>query len=362
MNSRILGQLLASALAIGLTIGSASAGGNHAKGGHAGGSPGPGPGPVVPPVAAPAPASITGTIQTIDLQKKKITIQTGVGTTLLLSVPGSAPVTRNGAATSLKNLALNDTLTAQYNVTKLTATMLSATGPAVSSVSGKISSVSFATGRLTVGKTALQTTSGTRTSRNGQFVSLRQVTLKDSIVAHASAGTNVALDIVASGPAEVELRGVITSITGNSVTVAPDDGSTAVVVTIDPTTHIEVNDMPGTLADLQPTQAVEVEYDPGTLIAFSVSAGSEGEDAEITGVVFGVDPVAGTVTITPTGGGPNITLLVNASTKVDVNDTQSTLAGVEVGMPVKAEYGAATLLATEIEAGATEVESEAESD
>jgi hypothetical protein len=167
-------------------------------------------------------------------------------------------------------------------------------------------------------------------------------------------GTNVALDVVADGPQESEVRGVISVIVADSITITPDDGSADVTITVGTGTLIEVNDAPGTLVDLQATQAVEAEYDPTTLVAFSISAGSETEESEIEGTVFGVDAITGTVTITPTGGGANITLVVSAATEIDVNDEGATLGDIQIGMPIKAEYDAATLLAKEIEAGGSD--------
>ena len=130
--------------------------------------------------------------------------------------------------------------------------------------------------------------------------------------------------------------------------------STAVTITVGTGTLIEVNDAPGTLVDLQVAQAVDAEYDPTTFVAFSISAGGETEESEIEGTVFGVDTTAGTVTIAPTGGGTNITLVVNAATEIDVNDEGATLGDIQFGMPITAEYDAATLLAKHIEAGGSD--------
>jgi hypothetical protein len=202
-----------------------------------------------------------------------------------------------------------------------------------------------------LGAQNLQTNANTRISRNGQIVALRQITLKDTLVAHVAMGTNIALDVVGDGPNESEVHGVISGISANNVTITPDDGSPAVTIVVGTTTLIEVNDAAGTLADLLVGEAVEAEYDPATFAAFSIDVKGEEEDAEVEGTVASVDTTAGTVTITPQGGGPNVTLIVNAGTEIDVNDEGATLADIEVGMPIKAEYDAVSLLASEIEAG-----------
>ena len=335
MRTPSLSQLLVSALVLAVTLGTVS----HAAARG----------------ASSSSATITGTVQTIDVGKRKITIKTGTGTSVKLAVGRSTAITRNGAQGSLADLTLNDSVTGQYKVSRLTATALTASGPTVTTVSGSTNSVSRASGVLSIGLNQLQTNANTKIARNGQIVSLRQITSRDTLVAHVPIGTNVALDLLADGPEESEVEGVISTIVGNSITIAPSDGSTAVTITVGAGTLIEVNDAPGTLADLQVAQAVDAEYDPTTLVAFSISAGGETEDdAEVEGIVFGVDTTAGTVTITPQGGGANITLVVIAATEIEVNDDGGTLGDIQIGMPITAEYNAATLVATQIEAGGSD--------
>jgi hypothetical protein len=335
MRTPILSHVLVSALVLAVTLGTVSVA--NARGG--GGS---------------NTASITGTVNTIDTAKKNITIKTNTGTSVKLAVGRSTALTRNGVRGSLANLTLNDSVTGQYKVSTLAATALTASGPAATSVSGRTSNVSLASGVLSIGSRQLQTNANTSIARNGRIVSLRQITTRDTLVAHVAMGTNVALDVLADGPEESEVQGVISAIVGNIITITPDDGSADVTVTVETGTLIEVNDAPGTLADLQVAQAVEAEYDPTTLVAFSISVNSETEDAEVEGIVAGVDMVAGTVTITPQGGGPDITLVVNAATEIEVNDDGGTLGDIQVGMPIQAEYDAATLVARQIEAGGSD--------
>jgi hypothetical protein len=333
MGASILGRTLASALALVLAIAVAPAASARGGGGST--------------------ASITGTVYTIDAGKRNITVKTSVGTSVKLSTSRST-ITRNGVSVTLKDLALNDSITGSYKVSTLAAKVLSASGPSVTSVSGKASAVSLAGGALSVGSQNLQTNAGTRIARNGQIVALRQITSRDTLVAHVATGTNVVLDLLADGPDESEVQGVISMISGSNVTISPNDGSPAVTVVVGTATIIEVNDAPGTLTDLQVSQAVEAEYDPTTFAAFSIDVSSESEDAEVEGTVFAVDTTLGTVTITPQGGGTNIVLTVNASTEIEVNGDGGTLADIQMGMPVSAEYDATTLLATQIQAGGSD--------
>ncbi|NDP42305.1 MAG: hypothetical protein GZ089_06250 [Aromatoleum sp.] len=335
MRTLVLSHAVVSALALAVTLGMVSVA--DARG-----------------TSGSSTASITGTVHTIDAAMRNITIKTSTGTSVKLVVGQSTAITRNGVRGSLANLTLNDSVTGQYKISTLAAKALTASGPAVTRVNGRMSSVSLAGGAVTVGSKLLQTNANTRIARNGQIVALRQITRLDALVAHVATGTNVALDVVADGPQESEVQGVITTIAGNSITITPSDGSTAVTITVGTGTLIEVNDAPGTLVDLQVAQAVDAEYDPTTFVAFSISAGGETEESEIEGTVFGVDTTAGTVTIAPTGGGTNITLVVNAATEIDVNDEGATLGDIQFGMPITAEYDAATLLAKHIEAGGSD--------
>lgn len=305
-------------------------------------------------------AVISGNVHTVDPARKSLTIKTSVGTSVKLSVGKSTSITRNGAAVTLKDMALNDSVTAHYKVSRLSVTTLTASGPAVTTTSGKASTVSAAGGTIALASATLQTNANTRISRNGTIVGLRQITLKDALVAHVAAGTNVALDILSDGPDESEVHGVISAISGSDVTITPGGVAPQVTVVVGASTLIEIEDASGALADLAVGQSVEAEYDPTTLAAFSIEVNNEDEHAEVQGTVAAVDTAAGTVTIAPQGGGANVTLTVNASTEVDVNDEGGTLADLQIGMPIKAEYDTVTLLASEIEAGGSDDSNDSE--
>jgi len=305
-----------------------------------------------------ATATVTGNVYAVDPAKRSVTIKTSAGTSITLSTGRRTPITRNGASVTLKDLALNDSITAQYRVSRLSATALAASGPAVTTTSGKVTAVSQGSGVLSLGSTQLQTNANTRISRNGKIVALGQITLKDALVVHVATGTNIALDIVSDGPSESEVEGVISMISGNNVTITPDGGAAAITVVVGPTTVIELDDGSGTVADLAAGQSVDAEYDPTTFAAFQIEVNNEDQQqTEVQGTVFAVDTALGTVTITPQGGGANITLTVTASTEVEVNGEGGTLADLQNGMPITAEYDALTLVASQIDAGGSDDDS-----
>jgi len=315
--------------------------------------------------AAPAAQAATGggTVDTLDLATKQMTIKRSDGTKLTLGVKAFTRITRNSAATTLSGLALGDSVSAQY--IGHTALKVTATGAPVTTASGRITALSTGTGVITIGSTSVQTSAHTKISRNGKVVSLGLLTLNDTAVAHISTGAakseegnDDADDVVADGPDEGEVKGTISAINGQQVTITPKEGGTPVTVTADDSTQIEVGGQLATLADLQVGQTAESEYDPTTLIAFSIQVDipDTEDEGEISGTVAAVDTALGTLTITPTGGGADVVLTVTAATEIEVNGENATLADVQVGMPVNAEYDTTTLVATEVKAG-TECES-----
>lgn len=302
--------------------------------------------------------TVTGSVYAVDPAKKRVTIKTSVGTSVTLSTGKSTSITRNGTAVTLNDLALNDSITAQYKVSRLSATALAASGPAVTTTSGKASAISPGSGVLSLGSTQLHTNANTRISRNGKIVALGQITLNDALVVHVATGTNIALDIESDGPNESEVEGVISMIAGNNVTITPGGGAAAITVVVGTTTVIELDDGSGTMTDLAVGQSVDAEYDSTTFAAFQIEVNNEDQQqGEVQGTVFAVDTTLGTVTITPQGGGANIMLTVTASTEVEVNGEGGTLADLQNGMPITAEYDAVTLVASQIDAGGSDDDS-----
>jgi len=313
---------------------------------------------------------VTGVINTIDPVAQTLNIKLANGTSVTLRVARRVSIERNSVPTNLEGLVLRDNITAKYRSFNLVATVLDATGPAVQSVSGTVTDLNTSSGVLTVGSESVQTTANTKISRNGLVVSLSKITKHDAVVVHiatASAvarSTATASSVIASGPTEDEVHGAISAIIGSNVTITPNNGTSPVTVVVTANTHIELDGLTVGLASLQVGMQVEAHYDPITFEAFFVDADSPGQanEAKIHGLIAAVDLNAGTVTITPDGGGANVTLIVNAATEIEVNGEEATLAEVQVGMPVRAEYDSSTLVAREVKAGSGEDEDDNDGD
>lgn len=314
-----------------------------------------------PNVHAATDSSVSAKIYTLDLGARTVTLKKADNSTLTLKFLKTTQIQRNGKNARLSKLLLNDRVNAQYKK-NLTLTQFAATGPKSRKIGGALSNAVKGSGTVTVNGRTLQTTTSTRIARNGKLVSLSELTRRDSVVAHinktgaksaqASSKARV-LDLLADGPQEGEVHGLISAISGGQVTVTPDNGTADVVLNVTADTLIEVDGKTAALTDLAAGMKVEAAYDPATNNAYSIEADSHGEtnDAKIDGTVSAVDAAGGTLTVTPKTGSP-VTLLANASTEIRVNDQAATLADVQVGMPVEADYDSASMIASEIKAGA----------
>lgn len=300
--------------------------------------------------------NVTGVIHTIDLKAKMLTVKKADHSTVTLKYSKLTVIERNGKTVKVKALALQDAIKARYKA-NLAAVKFTVTGPKTGKVAGALTNALKGDGTVTIGATLVQTNAQTRISRNGKLVSLSQLTRSDTVVAHTKATTGNApisgtevQDILASGPEDDEVHGAITAIAGTQVTIAPTNGTADVTVNAAATTMIEVDGNHAALGDLAVGMQVEAHYDATTLDAFVIETDSIGasDDAHVTGTVSAVDLIAGTVTIAPA----NITLLVDAATEMEVNDSVGTLADLQIAMPIRAEYDMTTLLAKEINAGA----------
>jgi hypothetical protein len=146
-----------------------------------------------------------------------------------------------------------------------------------------------------------------------------------------------------------EVDGTISAVDvgAGTVTVTPEKGGPDIVLKVDSTTVIKRNDTPATLADLQVNDRVEAKYNPVTILAVRIEV--EMDLAEIEGSISAIDTGAGTVTITPKEGGPDVVLNVDSTTVIKRHGTTVTLADLQVGDRVEAKYDPLTMLAARIE-------------
>lgn len=164
---------------------------------------------------------------------------------------------------------------------------------------------------------------------------------------------------------DADVRGVIAAIDVDAatVTITPNDGGADLVLNVTADSEIEVNDHEGSIQDLVVGQEVRAEYfpDSNNISELKVeNGGGDGdndndndnnEDQHLMGTIAAVDVDGATVTVTPEGDGADVVLNVTADTKIEVDGDAATLADLEVGAQVQAEYDTATNNASEINVG-----------
>ena len=337
-------------------------------------------------VHSAATTTLNGTLYVVDSAAHSITVKDALGKTTALAVTGKTKIRRNNKAAHLNGLVLGDQVTVVFDAAN-NATQIAAQGPKVSTVQGGVAGVVAGAGTVQIKKNHINTSGQTRIVRNGKITSLRSLTLHDTVTSHvttvrvgkSSSSVKQALDIQASGPEESEVHGTIVTLTPANpgdptaippvppspamVTIHPADGvSPDVTLTITDTTMIEIDDHLGTFADLQVGMIVEAEYDPITFAAFRIESEDEEEEGEIEGTITAIDlscttpivppPPADTApcTVTITNShGTAVTLIVDAGTKIERDDSSALVSDLQVGDPAEAKFNTTTLVAQKIE-------------
>jgi len=223
----------------------------------------------------------------------------------------------------------------------------------VRALKGTIVAVNSKTHSLTVAplhgpRVTVRVAKGTLIRRNGKLGKFAKLRVGDKTSLRYNT-LNHQADQVDDTPGNYDIHGTVQAVdtTANTVTIASEDGGNTVTVNADSTTVIQRNGAPATLADLVVGDKVEAQYNSATMLASEIQV--DVEDGETQGTIAAVDPVAGTVTITPDGGGANLVLSVVNSTVLFNGDTAITLADLQVGQFVQAEYDTTSLVASKIE-------------
>ena len=245
--------------------------------------------------------SLNGTLYIIDTTGGTVTLKEAGGALTTLHVSRKSKLVRNNKKATLAGLVLGDQVTALFDNSN-NAKQIAATGPVVSTVQGGVANVSSGSGLVEIQKGRssrnAQTNVQTRVVRNGKIASLKSLTLLDRVTTHlttsslihspssASLGVEDAVDILAEGPEESEVKGTIAeagdprcpALLPSQVQIILNDGLTCVTLNVTVDTLIEVGGAPATITDLTPGMFVEAEYDPLTFNAFLIEAEEEGEE------------------------------------------------------------------------------------
>jgi hypothetical protein len=222
-------------------------------------------------------------------------------------------------------------------------------------VEGTVGAVNAGAGTITINPrdggaaVSLTTNSSTRITRNGAAATLADLKAGDRVAAQYDPTTNVATRIEAeseTGHQPSEVDGQVTAVSATSITIAPHSGD-PVTLTLDATTVIYVNGQRAAAADLKVGDRAQAEYDATTKVAAKIAVERETnqEPAEVEGQVTAASSTS--VTIAPHEGSP-VTLTLNSSTRIIVNDKPGTAADIKVGAQAQALYDRTTLIAAGI--------------
>lgn len=150
---------------------------------------------------------------------------------------------------------------------------------------------------------------------------------------------------------EAEVKGTVTAVDSGAgtITIEPKSGS-PVTLAVDGSTRIKLNGDAAALGDIPVGAQAEAEFDPATNVASKIEAETEDDEedetAEVEGKVTAVS--AASITIAPEKSGTPVTLTINASTAIVINDKPGTAADIKVGDKAEAKFDRATKVALRI--------------
>jgi Cu/Ag efflux protein CusF len=198
----------------------------------------------------------------------------------------------------------------------------------------------------------LQTDDQTVIIRNGERATLRDLQQGDTAVALYNPSTHLASRIEARGDAADEVtrvEGVIAALDldAHTLTIAPSNDGPLVTLNVTNNTAISLDGNPARLHELERGFPVAAAFVRRTLEALRIQAESH---VEIRGIIRDVGVVNHTLTIAPSNGGPDVTLLVRPDTPISLNDRPATLEDLRRGFHVVAAYNPHTLVAARIAA------------
>lgn len=181
---------------------------------------------------------------------------------------------------------------------------------------------------------------GAHLSRNGSAVVLNKLTLRDSATVKYDPAKSNILSLTASGPRVSQSSGPVRG-------VKPATGTLKVSLKNFKATwasKLTRNGVVVPLGHLTKHDTVVVHSRPGTVQVNDV-LGCGPEEVEMDGTILAVDPVAGTITVTPDNDTSDMTFTTDASTTIELDDAAVPLSGLSEGLAVEVEYDPETLLA-----------------
>ena len=299
---------------------------------------------------------VNGSISIVGASTLTITPRAG-GTDVVLNVDAGTSIRRDGAPVLLSGLLVGDKVEAKYDKTTMIAGRIEAKSPPVNlEVEGLIAALGASD--LTISpkhggaNITVNVDATTTITRSGKPALLTELLVGDKVDAKYNKTSMLALTIKAKAqPLTREVKGIIAAVGTSTLTITPGNGTADITVNIDASTRIKRGGKPALLTDLLVGEKVEVKYNTLTLIASRIDdkAKVPNTKGELHGIVAAVDLTLGTVTITPSNGGADVTLTVNAGTTLQSGHQIITLADLAAGDKVEAKYDKLTLVASKLQ-------------
>ena len=183
--------------------------------------------------------------------------------------------------------------------------------------------------------------------RTGKVVRLAKLHVGDKAKLTYNPATKLVRDLSAE-TGNYDIHGTVEAVdtTANTIVIASEEGGNSVTLNVDSSTVIQRNGTAAALVDLLVGDKVEAKYNSASMLASLIK--TEVEDSEFGGTIAAVDTTANTVTITPTDGSADVVLNVIESTVLKSDDAVITLADLQVGSKVEAEFDSTTFNASYI--------------
>ena len=304
-------------------------------------------------------AELSGVIKAVDVAGSSLTVTARkTGADVVLKVDAATQIKRgNHKTATLADLQVGDKVEVKYDTTTMLASRITAKADLVS-VKGVISAVNVAGSTLSITPTkggadvTVLVDSATMIKRANKVATLADLQVGDKVEAKYNRVSMLAVSIVAKLNI-VNLNGAITAVdtAAGTITVTPKKAGADVVLNVNADTRIIRNGKLATPADLQVGDKLEVKYNVAGMLALKIEAQnrSKGNFMEVKGTIAAIDPVASTLTITRTVGGPDVVLKVDSTTLITKHHLSATLADLVVGDKVEAKYNPLTMLASKVD-------------
>lgn len=290
--------------------------------------------------------ALSGIIQNIDTVNGKITVVTKDGQTHVITIASRTDVQIDGASVSMEALEPGTEIEVELEDDRSTA---SSVGAKLSKVEGTISAISGNDvtiapekgGSAVIIKLSNNTQIKLKSDAKGTAANLKVGT---KVEAKYNPDTKAALKVYVDTEEEAEIKGAISQVSGDKVTIQTPGGRT---VTVAISVNTEYED--GTPADLKAGTEVEAKFDPITLVASKiefrkgekeVKPSAEGTEAKGT-----ITEVSGNNVSIDIGGGTKIVVVLSPSTKIE----KGSQADLKIGVMVNVRYDATTKAALKVE-------------